>query len=72
MSRKRLTVKDKYKYEDMDSIPKDESVTATAKRLGCSRQAIYDMKKKYAEEKRVKDMELQLKECKAKLKALQK
>ncbi len=70
MSRKRLTMK--YDYKTMDSIPKGETVTATAKRLGCSRQGVYDMKKKYVEEKKIKDMEKELKECKAKLKALQK
>ena len=64
-------MKDKYKYDVMDKLDYTKSVTALAKEIGCSRQGFYDMKKKYLEEKRIKDMEKELKACKAKLKALE-
>ena len=62
---------DKYSYEKMKSLDWTKSMTALAKEIGCSRQGFYDMKKKYLEEKRIKDMEIELKACKAKLKAFE-
>ena len=70
---------DKYSYEKMKSLDWTKSVTALAKEVGCSRQHFYTLKEKYEneinagkEKVRVQQMEKELKECKAKLKALEK
>ena len=69
----------KYSYEKMNKLDwKNKSMTALAKDMGCSRQWFYKLKEKYDADlklrddaKRIKDMERELKECKAKLKALE-
>ena len=65
-------MKNKYRYEIMDKLDYTKSVTALAKEIGCSRQHFYKLKTKFDEEKRIKDMETELRACKAKLKALEK
>ena len=60
----------KYDYKKMSGLDWSKSMTALAKELGCSRQWFYKLKEKYDDDKKIHDMEIQLKECKAKLKAL--
>jgi hypothetical protein len=62
---------DKYDYKKMSELDYDKSIIVLAKEIGCSRQHFYKLKTKFDEEKRILDMELQLKECRAKLKALE-
>ena len=61
---------DKYNYEKMSALDWTQSMTALAKEVGCSRQHFYKLKEKFVDDKRIKDMEIELKKCKAKLKAL--
>ena len=61
---------DKYNYATMDKLDYTKSVTALAKEIGCSRQHFYKLKETYLAEKEIATMREELKQCKAKLKAI--